>query len=190
MKVFQAALISLFLFTAMPIYAAQENQKATGDAAPVKMDQEIAAATMQENPDTLDSATMQMLETRMKMQAATDPAEQKNLMHMHMQQMHEGMKMMDMMGGQNGEKMSMGGHEMQKKPMTGQAMKMAPKDGHDMSKMGADGCMKMNEEKMAMMKKMMGSCSMMGDMAMMKKKMSMMTEMMNGMMAQQEMMMK
>jgi hypothetical protein len=126
----------------------------------------------------------------MNMQAATDPVEQKKLMHMHMQQMHEGMKMMGMMGGQSAAKMSMGGHEMHNKPMTGQEMQMAPKDSHDMSKMGADGCMKMNEEKMAMMKKMMGSCDMMGDMAMMKKKMSMMTEMINGMMAQQEMMMK
>ncbi|TKB23707.1 hypothetical protein FCL47_21180 [Desulfopila sp. IMCC35006] len=190
MKVFQAALISLFLLTAMPIYAAQENQKPAGDAAAVKMNQEIAAATMQENPDTMDSATMQMKDTRMKMQAATNPAERKSLMHTHMQQMHEGMKMMDMMSGENADKMPMGGNETQNKPMTGQEMKMAPKDGHDMSKMGADGCMKMNKEKMAMREKMMGSCDMMGDVATMKKKISMITEMMNGIIAQQEMMMK
>ena len=120
----------------------------------------------------------------MKMQAATDPAEKKKLMHMHMQQMHKGMKMM---GDQNAAKMSMGGHDTHNKPMTGQEMNMAPKEGHDMSKMGADGCMNMGEDKMAMMKKMMESCGMMSDMAMMKKKMSMMMEMIQGMLAQQEM---
>ncbi len=187
MKVSKIAMFLMLLAITTPVYAADEHQHGTGDPAAMKTEQETTAPAMQINPDEMDTATMQMQETRMKMQAATDPAEKKNLMHMHMQQMHKGMKMMGMMGGQNAEKMSMGGHDTHNKPMTGQEMNMAPKEGHDMSKMAAGCCMKMGGEKMAMMKKMMGSCGMMDDMAMMKKKMSMMMEMMNGMMAQQEM---
>lgn len=187
MKVYKFAIFLMLLAITSLAYAADEHQHGTGDPAAMKAEQETTNPAMQINPDEMDTATMQMRETRMKMQAATDPAEKKNLMHMHMQQMHKGMKMMGMMSGQNAEKMSIGGHDTHNKPMTDQEMDMAPKEGHDMGKMASGGCMKMDEEKMAMMQKMMGSCGMIDDMAMMKKKMSMMMEMMNGMMAQQEM---
>lgn len=190
MKFAQTTLLLLILAIALPACAVQKHHPGTPDAAKVQPTQAPPAPAMQADPMKMDSAMMQMQDTRMKMQAATDPAEKKHLMRLHKQQMQECMKMMDMMGGQDMKKKPMPGHDMSKMSKGGQDMKMKPMGAQDMSKMPANDRMAMMEKKMAMMEQMMGSGGMMGKMEMMGKKMSMMMEMMNGMMAQQEMMMK
>jgi hypothetical protein len=197
------AFLLLILAVALPACAVEEHHPGTADAAKVQPTQTTPAPAMQADPMKIDSAMMQMQDTRMKMQAVMDPAEKKRLMRMHMQQMQEGMKMigaMGMMAGQDMGKKPMAGHDMSKMAMSGQDMKQKPMGAQDMSKMPANERMAMMEKKMAMMEqmmgpggmmeKMMGPDGMMGKMEMREKKMSMMMEMMNGMMAQQEMMMK
>lgn len=199
----QITLLLLFFSVALPACAVEEHHPGPADAAGIQPTQAAPAPSVQPETAKMDSAMMQMQDSRMKMQAAKDPAEKKRLMHMHMQQMQEGMKMMGAMGmmaGQDMGKKPMAGHDMSKMPMGGQDMKKKPMGAQDMGKMPANERMAMMEKKMAMMEQMMGSGGMMekmmgpdgmmGKMEMMEKKMSMMMEMMNGMMAQQEMMMK
>ncbi len=190
MKLAKTVLFLFFLAVALPVGAAQENNPAMDAVAATPTAQDPTAPTVQANMGKMDAAMMQMQKTRMKMQAATDPAEKKSLMRMHMQQMQEGMKMMEMMGGQNTDKMGMAGHDMNNKPMVGKEMNMEPKEGHDMSKMAENVPMKMKGGKMGMMGKMMMHEDMMNRMQTMEKKMSMMMEMMNSMMTEKEMMMK
>lgn len=126
----------------------------------------------------VDPSLQQMQEMRKKIETTKDPASKKELMHQHMQMMRNGMKMMGMMGGQEGGMMA---------EKDAPAMPMADR-------------MAMMEKKMVMMEKMMGQGGgMMGGMAakpmddktaMLEKKMLMMEEMLNGMMLQQEMLMK
>ena len=199
----QTTLLFLIFVVALPACAAEEHHPGPADAATGQPTQAAPVPPVQADTAKMDAAMMQMQDTRMKMQAATDPAEKKRLMRMHMQQMQEGMKMMGtrgLMAGQDMAKKPMAGHDMSKMAIGGQDMKKKPMDAQDMSKMPANYRMAMMEKKMAMMEqmmgpggmmeKMMGPDGMMGKMEMMEKKMSMMTEMMNGMMAQQEMMMK
>jgi len=197
-----STLLMLILAVALPACAVQKHHPGTADASASQPTQATQNPSMPADTAKMDAVMMQMRDTRMKMQAATDPVEKKRLMHMHMQQMQEGMKMigaMGMMAGQDMGRKPMAGHDMSKMPMGGQDMKKKPVGAQDMSKMPANERMAMMEKKMAMMEQMMGSGGMMermmgpdgmmGKMEMMEKKMSMMMEMMNGMMAQQEMMM-
>lgn len=135
---------------------------------------ENQGTAVEAQPDTskMDASVQQMQELRKKIETEKTPAARKELMQQHMRMMKDGMNMMTMMGGK-------GGMMMEQKDMG--SMPMADRMG-------------MMEKKMEMMSKMMGQggCMMGGMMGggMMEKKMMMMQEMLNGMMVQQEMMMK
>ncbi len=132
----------------------------------------------QTDTSKMDVSVQQMQEMRKKIESEKNTPARKELMHQHMGMMKDGMNMMTMMEGQAGM--------MEQKEAS--SMPMADR-------------MAMMEKKMEMMSKMMGQGgSMMGGMmggsppndrlGMMEKKMIMMQEMLNGMMMQQEMMMK
>jgi hypothetical protein len=137
----------------------------------------------QTDTSKMDASVQQMQEMRKKIETEKKPAARKDLMHQHMRMMKDGMNMMTMMGGK-------GGMMAEQKDTT--SMPMADR-------------MATMEKKMEMMSKMMGQGGgMMGGMmggaasgsptddrmGMLEKKMMMMQEMLNGMMMQQEMMMK
>lgn len=190
MKLAKTAFFLLFIAVALPVSAAQENKPAMDNVATAKTVQGPIATMDQANMKKMDATIMQMQQTRMKMQTATDPAEKKRLMHTYMQQMQAGMKMMEMMGGQNTDKMPMAEKGMTNKPVGGKEMNMESNEVHGMNKMEGKAPMQMQGGNMGMMGKMMGDEDMMNRMQRMEKKMSMMMEMMNGMMAEKEMMMK
>ena len=125
----------------------------------------------QTDTSKLDASVQQMQEMRKKIESEKNTSARKELMQQHLRLMKDGMNMMTMMGGQGGM--------MMKQKDTG-SMPMADR-------------MAMMEKKMEMMSKMGQGCGMKGGMmggGMMEKKMMMMQEMLNGMMTQQEMMMK
>jgi len=204
MKSAPLILFSMILAFALPACAVQQHHPAAANAAVVaEPAKDTAAPVVEANMGKMDQAIQQMQQTRMKMQMATNPAEKKRLLHMHMQQMQDGMKMMGTMGMMSGQqmgKMPMGGQGMGKMAKDNSGMGNMPMKSQDMSAMPANDRMQMMEKKMAMMEEMMGPGGMMntmmgpegmmGHMLMMEKKMAMMMEMMNGMMAQQGMMMK
>lgn len=164
------------LVIAMPVLAVDEHH-------PEGETKQVAA---QADTGKTAAVVQQMEEMRNKIDAEKDPKARKELLGKHMQMMRDGMMMMSMMGG--------GGMMMEQKD-TG-AMPMADR-------------MSMMEKKMMMMEKMMNQGGgmmgggMMGGMMggassapmddrmnMMESKMMMMQEMMNGMLLQQEKMMK
>jgi hypothetical protein len=167
-----ASLLSMLVIT-LPGWADEAHHPGT----------QASPATTQMDTEKMAASVQQMQEMRKKIETEKDPATQKNLMHQHIRMMQDGMNMMSMMGGQGGM-------------MTAK----------DTSAMPMGDRMAMMEKKMAVMEKMtgqgvgmMGGQGMMGGvsgkpmddrMGMMEKKMMMMQEMLNGMMTQQEMMMK
>ncbi|MCB2181287.1 MAG: hypothetical protein KQH63_04640 [Desulfobulbaceae bacterium] len=159
-KIILASTLILVIATALPAWADQAHHPESADQQTIEVTQ-----------DQTDSTIMKMEESRQKMEAAQSPTEQKALMHQHMQQMKDGMKMMGMMGGKG--------------------MMMGDMDSSKMSKSDQMPMMENMKSKGGMMG---GKGMMMGGqddnrMQMMEGKMKMMMEMMRGMMSQQEMMM-
>lgn len=97
----------LLLAGALPVYAAQEHHPAT-DAPTAQEAGKKAEPAAQTDTAKMDSAMAEMQQTCKKMQEATSSTERETFMQQHMQQMKDGMKMMDMMGTsgmkQQGEK--------------------------------------------------------------------------------------
>jgi len=162
------AFVLSMLVMAMPVLAVEEHHP----------ESQSAPAEARMNTEKMDASVRKMQEMRKKIETENNPAARKELMHQHLRMMKDGMNMMTMMEGQGG-------------------MMMEQKDTGSMPM--ADR-MAMMEKKMSMMEKMMSQGGMMGGgasgspvndrMGMMEKKMMMMQEMLNGMMMQQEMMMK
>jgi hypothetical protein len=173
-----AASLLAMVFITTPLLAVDEHHPEK-QGPPVEVQKDL---------DKADASLQQMQEMRKKIETEKTPTARKELLQQHMGMMKDGMNMMTMMGGQGGMMMEQKGTD---------SMPMADRMG-------------MMEKKMAMMEKMMSQGGMMGcqgmmgammggdasgnpmvdRMGMMEKKMMMMQEMMNGMMMQQEMMMK
>lgn len=81
----------LTLLLALPVWANQEHHQDTASSPTVQMD------------------VKRMQEARKKMETTAGSAEQKQLMHQHMEHMKEGMSMMEMMGGKDSSDMPMAG---------------------------------------------------------------------------------
>ena len=160
----QSTFLFFILAAALPACAVQKHHPGPADAATGQPTLAAPSPSVQADTAKMDAVMRQMRDTRMKMQAATDPAEKKRLMRMHMQQMQEGMKMMGAMGmmaGQDMGKKPMAGHDMSKMAMGGQDMKKKPMGAQEMRKMPANERMAMMEKKMAGMEQMMGPGGMM-----------------------------
>ncbi|MCF6267278.1 MAG: hypothetical protein L3J57_12135 [Desulfuromusa sp.] len=156
--------IFLALTVASPVIA-QQTQHAT------KSD----PTTTQMNMEKLNSSMMQAQEIRQKMGTTTNKTERMKLMGKHMQMMKKMMSGMNMMGQGN------------------------MMDSKDISKMSMPDRMSMMEKKMSMMNNMMKRGGMMNCMKpnsttnsaqTLEKKIQIMQEMMNGILTQQEMLMK
>jgi hypothetical protein len=156
------------LFITTPVLAVEAHHPESQSAPPVEA---------QMNTEKMDASVQKMQEMRKKIETEKNPAARKELMHQHLRMMKDGMNMMSMMGGKSGM-------------MTEQ----------DTASMPMAERMAMMEKKMTMMEKMMGQGGgMMGGavagpandrLGLMERKMMLMQEMLNGMMMQQEMMMK
>ena len=82
------SILLLAIATVSPVWGADQAHHPEADGQP-------SAAVSQ---DKMDSRIMAMKESRMKMEMAPNQKERSALMLEHMQQMKDGMKMMDMMG--------------------------------------------------------------------------------------------
>jgi hypothetical protein len=87
-KFILAATVVLAIAARIPVWADDTHHPESSTQPTIEMTQ-----------DNLQVATMGMKETRMKMETASTPNEQQALMHEHMQQMKQGMMMMDMTDG-------------------------------------------------------------------------------------------
>ena len=82
------SILLLAIATVLPVWGADQAHHPEADEQPL-------TAVSQ---DKMDFRIMAMKESRMKMEMAPNQKERSALMHEHMQQMKDGMKMMDMMG--------------------------------------------------------------------------------------------
>jgi hypothetical protein len=90
MKTSIMTLLILVIVSALPVWAVEAHHPESSGQPAMKVTQ-----------DKIDSCIVMMEESRLKMADASSPKEQKAFMHEHMQQMQEGMKMMDMMSGKD-----------------------------------------------------------------------------------------
>jgi hypothetical protein len=101
-------LISAMTFSA---YAADEHHPAADAQPTVQKAAQSPAPAAKKEMGKMDMSMMDMQETGKKMMEATNPEEKEALMQKHMQQMKDGMKMMDSMkdakGGAMEKKMKM-----------------------------------------------------------------------------------